>query len=213
MLLEQVLSPLDATAGLKALRQGVAALRKEALADLEAGLASARFERLVADLAEQLAALAQRDDRASPKLKPYVRRRLKRRLRKVERLQSAVDDFLGRGSAGSQVAHASALHALRKELKKLRYASEFVRDAYPKRATRRYLRHLSALQDVLGTLQDNAVGERVLARQLREDREPQGAREPAGPRAGPARCVDHPSRQRPRGLRGKASKRAEPFWL
>ena len=56
---------------------------------------------------------------------------------------------------------------MRKELKKLRYASDFVQDAFPKTARRRYLRRLSALQDVLGELQDRHVNESLLARHLR----------------------------------------------
>ena len=102
-----------------------------------------------------------------------MRKRLRKRLRKVARLEGAVDARLfseasvemrgPRGSDGS----TNVLHALRKELKKLRYACEFVREAYPRRVTRRYLRRLGALQDVLGELQDSVVNERLLARHLK----------------------------------------------
>ncbi|MGE4528775.1 MAG: CHAD domain-containing protein [Rhodospirillaceae bacterium] len=47
-------------------------------------------------------------------------------------------------------------HALRIAAKKLRYASEFFQSLYPPKAMRLYLRNLSALQDILGSLNDIA---------------------------------------------------------
>jgi CHAD domain-containing protein len=46
------------------------------------------------------------------------------------------------------------LHRLRIELKKLRYACEFLRGAYPSRGAARYIERVSRLQDVLGHLND-----------------------------------------------------------
>jgi|GEM_PF-41882 len=166
VLLEKVLAPMNEATGLSALRTRVERQRKVLLGELVSGLKSRRFERLVARLAEQQAELAQRQDSTSSKLKPFARRRLKRQLRKVERLEPVVDALLGRGDG--RRPEATALHALRKQLKKLRYSCDFVREAFSKRASRRYLRRLNELQDVLGDLQDNTASERLLAHHLRQ---------------------------------------------
>lgn len=166
VVLEQVLSPLDSATGLDALCASLVKQRRELLEDLAASLASQRFERLVSELLEQQARLSQRDEPKSPKLKPRARERLSKRLRKVRRLEGAVDTWLQSG-ASSGLHEGDALHTLRKELKKLRYACEFVQAAYPRRRARRYLRKLGALQDVLGELQDSSVSARLLARHLK----------------------------------------------
>ncbi len=54
-------------------------------------------------------------------------------------------------------------HALRIAAKKLRYAAEFFAGLYPHKRTRPYLAALAALQDVLGTLNDAAVRQRLLS--------------------------------------------------
>jgi triphosphatase len=54
-------------------------------------------------------------------------------------------------------------HALRIAAKKLRYAAEFFAGLYPHKRARPYLAALAALQDVLGTLNDTAVTQRLLS--------------------------------------------------
>lgn len=54
-------------------------------------------------------------------------------------------------------------HQVRIALKKLRYAVEFFRSLYEEKAVRRYLLHLTALQDVLGHLNDVATASRLMA--------------------------------------------------
>ena len=56
-----------------------------------------------------------------------------------------------------------ALHAIRLDCKRLRYACEFFAPLYPGRATRRFLKRLSALQEHLGTLNDSAVAAGLMA--------------------------------------------------
>ncbi len=51
-----------------------------------------------------------------------------------------------------------ARHALRKHAKRLRYAAEFAGALFDRRGVRRYLKTLSAMQDVLGRLIDTLVG-------------------------------------------------------
>jgi triphosphatase len=55
-------------------------------------------------------------------------------------------------------------HQLRKELKKLRYASELTSALFKRKGVKRYLAALGELQEVLGALNDVAVGRSVLAR-------------------------------------------------
>ncbi len=57
---------------------------------------------------------------------------------------------------------AEALHTLRIEAKRLRYAAEFFAPLYPPRPVRRFVRRVSALQDRLGRLNDATVAAGLL---------------------------------------------------
>ncbi|OGA72970.1 MAG: hypothetical protein A3G81_23030 [Betaproteobacteria bacterium RIFCSPLOWO2_12_FULL_65_14] len=54
-------------------------------------------------------------------------------------------------------------HELRIRVKRLRYACEFFAPCFPARAVERYLRRLRVLQELLGELNDIAVGRKLLA--------------------------------------------------
>ncbi|AXS39357.1 CYTH and CHAD domain-containing protein [Breoghania sp. L-A4] len=54
-------------------------------------------------------------------------------------------------------------HALRRSLKKLRYATEFFAALYPAKPTQRFLKQLKKLQDLFGYLNDVAMAERLPA--------------------------------------------------
>ena len=56
-----------------------------------------------------------------------------------------------------------ALHAIRLQCKRLRYACEFFAPLYPGRATKRFLRRLSELQETLGQMNDGAVAAGLMA--------------------------------------------------
>ncbi len=77
---------------------------------------------------------------------------LARRLRRVR--------HAGRGLRHLPVP---ALHELRKDCKRLRYAAEFFAPLFPAKPGRRFLRHLGALQEVLGLLNDGAAAAGLLA--------------------------------------------------
>ena len=59
-------------------------------------------------------------------------------------------------------ARASARHALRIRVKRLRYSCEFFAPAFPARRVTPYITALKTLQDILGELNDIAVGRRLL---------------------------------------------------
>ena len=66
---------------------------------------------------------------------------------------------------GGKLANLSApeLHALRIVAKKQRYAAEFFAGFYPYKEMKRYIQSLSALQDILGAMNDIAIAERLLS--------------------------------------------------
>jgi triphosphatase len=55
-----------------------------------------------------------------------------------------------------------ALHDLRIQAKRLRYAAEFFAPLYPARAARRFIRRIAAVQDRLGHLNDGTVATQLL---------------------------------------------------
>lgn len=70
---------------------------------------------------------------------------------------------LKRDAKGLQHLDAEALHELRLDAKRLRYAAEMFAPLWPGKGTRRFLRRLSALQDVLGLANDAAVARALVA--------------------------------------------------
>ena len=90
-----------------------------------------------------------------------------------QRSQSAFSNSLPACSSGvtrrcSKSGHrlaeldAVGLHALRIEIKKLRYAADFFSALYDKKDVREYLNALADLQELLGGLNDAATVERLL---------------------------------------------------
>ncbi|WBV42110.1 CHAD domain-containing protein [Pseudoroseomonas cervicalis] len=115
---------------------------------------------------------------------------------------------------GAAIATLSdeALHALRLEAKRLRYAAELFAPLWPGKASRRYIKRLSALQEALG-LSNDGVTARALMRAL-------GERE-AALQAAPAWAVglaEGWALAASRGMRQAALEswrrfaRQEPFW-
>ncbi|SEP07076.1 CYTH and CHAD domain-containing protein [Nitrosovibrio sp. Nv6] len=66
---------------------------------------------------------------------------------------------------GRKLANLGApeLHAIRILVKKQRYAAEFFGGLYSHKKTKRYIKSLAALQDILGKMNDTAVIERLLS--------------------------------------------------
>jgi len=57
-----------------------------------------------------------------------------------------------------------ALHELRKDAKRLRYAAEFFAPLFPVKPTRRFLERLVDLQEALGAVNDSHVAAALMAR-------------------------------------------------
>lgn len=144
--------------GLARLAQGVAVLREEGNRGARTAVASERYERLLLRLAAWLAcekwrAVMPQDALpilAEP-LQSFAQRVLQRRHRRVKRR--------GRDHASFSPEER---HQLRIAVKKLRYSADFFGPIFEPDAVRAYARGLSALQDVLGVLNDAAVTGRLL---------------------------------------------------
>lgn len=161
VLLEQVdvLLPDAAPLARKRLHGALHRARAKAARTLQRELASARFRALVRALRRLSIALAANEEK-SPRARKWSKKRLAKRLAAVCARRDALD---GRDP--------EALHALRKDLKKLRYTADLVGSLWPGKRTKRYLRCLSQLQDVLGPINDAAVGTRLLAEAARTTRD------------------------------------------
>jgi inorganic triphosphatase YgiF len=147
---------------LKRLREVASELRDQAYDRVLEALASQRYAALVLGLSAWINARGWRDQPLTPSsarlfapARVHADRSLRRRQRKARRL--------GRDLAQRTPAEK---HALRIELKKLRYAAEFFRSLYPEARSDRTLKRLARLQDVLGHLNDQAAADRLLARIL-----------------------------------------------
>jgi inorganic triphosphatase YgiF len=114
---------------------------------------------------------------------------------------------------------AEALHRLRIQLKKLRYASEFFHDLFPRKPAKTYADHLAKLQDVLGTLNDVEVARNLLDSLLKRVAAEPGGPERAGELQNAAGLVAgwhvHTADRRARKLDDlwQEFKRTKPFWL
>jgi len=127
-----------------------------------AAIDSTRYARLVLELGEWIATRAWRQQfvsEASVELlspaRPRARKLLEKRYRRVRRVARSASQL------GSQERHA-----LRIEVKKLRYASEFLSPLF-RGDVRKWVKSLARVQKVLGDLNDDAQVERLLERLMR----------------------------------------------
>lgn len=157
----EILAPIEPFRGddpaFKRLRDEALALRAECHAAVREVLRSPRYARLVLELGAWLSARGWRNQplsEASARLfapaRDFAGEWLDRRHRRVRRLGRRLD------------ASDEARHALRIELKKLRYGAEFFRDLFPGRGAKRYLRRSARVQATLGHCNDAATARRIL---------------------------------------------------
>ena len=109
----------------------------------------------------------------------------------------------GRGLAALPLP---ALHELRKDCKRLRYAAEFFLPLFPEKPARHFVKRLSALQEELGTLNDGATAAGLLAHLGRAERS-----HAAGLIEGFVAAGAVASRARI-GRAWRRFRKAEPFW-
>lgn len=165
--LVETLGPLEARAirdpAKKRLWEEALALRAECRdAAVRETLHSQRYARLVLELGAWITGRAWRNQPLSESAarlfspaRDYASALLDRRQRKVRKL-------------GARIAESDETrHALRIQLKKLRYMGEFFRDLYPGGGAKKFLRRVARLQTALGHLNDVATAERILGTLLR----------------------------------------------
>ncbi len=146
-----------------AMLRAAAKRRRAAYADLRIFLAGPDFRTLTVALA-CAAALRPWDNQAAPDglqldTAAFAADVLTRRMKHVRQ-------------AGRKIESLSipALHELRKDCKRLRYAAEFFASLFPARRTRRFLTKLSELQEELGLLNDSAAVSGLMAQLGRMER-------------------------------------------
>ena len=122
-------------------------------------LAAAVAERPWRSLAEEGEAAERRAALLDAPLAAFAAAALDKRLKRIRRD--------GEGFAALEV---EALHALRIDAKRLRYAGELFSPLYPQKRVRRFLKSLATLQDALGHLNDGAVAESLLEQVTGKDK-------------------------------------------
>jgi CHAD domain-containing protein len=144
---------------LKRLLNAAERRRRACHAELRAFLTSPEFHRLGIELAclaggeewQDALGEAQQAELASS-LDEFAARVLGRRLKRLLQVEGDL-----------AALEPGALHAVRLRAKRLRYAAEIFAPLHPGKATGRYLRRLSQLQDRLGALNDVTVATSLLA--------------------------------------------------
>ena len=173
--LEETLAPLrrrfPEDAGIKHLADEAREMRDAAYDALRLTLDSLRYAELMLRIGGWLAGRGWRDQPLTPESASLFRPAraiaaslLRKRRRKVRRLVRDVDD-----------ASLEALHEIRIEAKKLRYATEFLRPLFPESKPRRFVGATRALQDTLGHLNDTRSASELLDEILARRGEPSGA--------------------------------------
>jgi CHAD domain-containing protein len=129
--------------------------REAAYTTLRAMLDGAEFRRLIWS-AIRLAALRSWGSESVPdgaaRLKPFAAATLSRRWRRLRKQ-----------GAKAELLDAEALHELRLEAKRMRYAAELFAPLWPGKAARRFIKRLSAVQEALGVANDIHVARSLVA--------------------------------------------------
>lgn len=115
-----------------------------------------------ADAAEAKSeAEAKAEAKAEATVGPFAAEALEKRWKAAARLAARIDEL-----------SLEERHDLRKELKKLRYAVEFFRSAFPARKVKPFLARLKTLQDVFGYLNDVVMAGKLAGLIAAGDRKP-----------------------------------------
>ena len=159
--LQEIAAPMSGVRGddpaFKRLAEEAVALRADCYERVREVVRSPRYARLVLELGAWIASRGWRNQPLSPgaarlfaPARGFGAQLLDRRQKRIRKL-------------GARLRQSDeARHALRIQLKKLRYSGEFFRALYPHRHAKRFLRRAARLQDALGLLNDVAASERIL---------------------------------------------------
>lgn len=150
--LPRLLSGMIAPEPMAPLVRRVGAERELAQQAVRACLDASDYTDLKLALGQLIAHLAEPADEAAPALADFARERLRKAARRVRRYQASHDPGC-----------IDSLHGLRIEVKKLRYACDVLGSVFGERKQRRYVRHLSELQQLLGDFNDAAVARQRVA--------------------------------------------------
>lgn len=162
-----------------------------------AGLAGERFDGFVGELAAFIEA---RPTLVTGRLDSFGRNVLEQRHHKVSRRGRKLRSF-----------DRERLHRLRIAIKKLRYAADFLQPAFASRTAKAYIEATTRLQGALGTLNDRAVAQQMIADLAAEARPTENVARDLRKLAKQAATGD--KRRRHRLERAwKKFKKAERFW-
>lgn len=156
--LPEVAARAGGGAGFEALSARAFALRAEAWNDAAATIGGRKFQKFLLDL--NAAAVLQRWRKGARKdlegrARRFARRALDKRLARL----AAIGASLSAG--GEHEEAAESRHAVRIELKKLRYAAQLFRPLFSGGGRKRYVAAMSRLQDEFGALNDASVAGRL----------------------------------------------------
>lgn len=156
--LPEVQQAFNADAGIASLSQAAATLRTMRRNEAIAVIAAPAYTAMLIELEQLLASRPWRTTTAAPDQMPvdgpardFAAALFTRQLRRVRRHGSSLDTLT-----------TDELHAVRIEIKKLRYAVEFFEDLFPRRAVRAFAGGAADLQELLGQLNDAATTGRLL---------------------------------------------------
>ena len=157
-LLAEIEPPRALRTALERVRSKASELRAECYEGVRTCIESRRYARLVLELGGWISARGWQEHASAGDalrwLEPargFAEAELGRRHRKIGRLAARLDES------------DAKRHELRIELKKLRYAGEFLRDLYRGQGSKRFLRRIARVQSALGHMNDVATAERILA--------------------------------------------------
>lgn len=145
-------SGLKAPDALEALAGAAHEQRLAAQAGVRECLATRDYTDLKLALGALIADLAEPAADGTVALADFARERLRKAARRVHRYHASHDPDC-----------IDSLHGLRIEVKKLRYACDVLGSVFGERRLRRYVRHLSELQHLLGEFNDAAVARQRVA--------------------------------------------------
>ena len=133
-------------------RRKLKSARADAYDQVVEALNGQRSRSIILDLVEWTASQDWRKSAASEPIGEFAAKRLDAVWKKVRRRASRIGDL-----------QEQQLHRLRIDIKKLRYAVEFLAPLYRKKHVRKFSTSLESMQDCLGLIHDDMVSRQIVA--------------------------------------------------